>query len=272
MFTLERNGQLIASSQVDAAFSCDIRGKTALVTGASSGIGAHVAGTLARAGARVVAAARHENRLAETVRQIREAGGTALAIPMDVTDLASIQRGFEHAKSEFGLIDVLVNDAGITLTKAALDIELSEWDQVFATNLRGVFFVAQAFARRLVEAKKPGSIVNVASIMGERVAGAVAPYAVSKAGVLHLTRVLALEWARYQIRVNAIAPGYVRTALTESFFATPGGEAMIKRIPQRRLGTFEDLDAPILLLASDASSYMTGSIITVDGGHVVSSL
>jgi NAD(P)-dependent dehydrogenase (short-subunit alcohol dehydrogenase family) len=259
-------------SQPHAAFTCDLSGKVALVTGASSGIGAHVARTLAAAGARVAVAARRRERLSEVVDAIAVAGGKAAAVRMDVTDARSIEHGFEQAQCELGAIDVLVNNAGIAIPKAALDVSAGEWDDVLAVNLRGPFLVAQNFARRVVERKGSGTIVNVGSIMGERVAGLVSSYAASKAALLQLTRALALEWARYGIRVNAIAPGYIETDINKGFFATPAGEAMMKRIPQRRLGRLEDLDGTVLLLCSDASAYMTGAIVAIDGGHLVSAL
>ena len=259
-------------SQGRAAFTCDISGKVALVTGASSGLGAHLARTLAAAGARVAAAARRKERLADVVHAIAQAGGTAAVVPMDVTDTKSIERGFAYAEGELGAIDILINNAGIAVPKAALDVSADEWDDVLSTNLRGPFFVAQTFARHIVAREGSGTIVNVGSIMGERVAGMVASYAASKAGLLQLTRALALEWARYGIRVNAIAPGYIETDINAGFFSTPPGEAMLKRIPQRRLGRLEDLDGPVLLLCSDASSYVTGAILAIDGGHLVSTL
>ena len=259
-------------SQPHAAFTCDLSGKVALVTGASSGIGAHLARTLATSGARVAAAARRHERLSEVVAAITRAGGKAAALPMDVTDEGSIARGFEQAQRELGAVDVLINNAGIAVPKAALDVSAGEWDDVLAVNLRGPFLVAQTFARHVIERKGSGTIVNVGSIMGLRVAGLVASYAASKAGLLQLTRALALEWARYGIRVNAIAPGYIETDINAGFFATPPGEAMLKRIPQRRLGRLEDLDGPVLLLSSDASAYMTGAVLAIDGGHLVSTL
>lgn len=259
-------------SQPPATFTCDLRGKAALVTGASSGIGAHLARTLAAAGAQIAAAARRWDRLSDVVRSIEVGGGRAIAVSMDVTDRQSIEDGLMRAESELGTIDLLINNAGIAMPKPALEIDPDEWDSVIGTNLRGPFLVAQAWARRLISHKAPGAIVNVGSIMGERVAGLVASYAASKAGLLQLTRALALEWARYNIRVNAIAPGYIETGINAGFFATPASEAMLKRIPQRRFGRLEDLDAPVLLLVSDASAYMTGAVLAIDGGHLVSTL
>lgn len=259
-------------SQTGSTFTCDLRGSAALVTGASSGIGAHLAATLAAAGARVAAAARREDRLGETVRAIEERGGTAIALRMDVTDPAGVDAAFARAQDRLGPIDILINNAGISLSKPALQVEIDEWDRVIDTNLRGAFVVARTFARRLVALGQQGSIVNVASILADRVGGTLSAYAVSKAGMVQLTRALALELARHRIRVNAIAPGYIATDLNSEFFSTPAGEAMIKRIPQRRLGRFEDLEGPVLLLASSASSYMTGAVLAIDGGHLVSSL
>ena len=154
----------------------------------------------------------------------------------------------------------------------SLEQDERNWDSVVNTNLKGVWLVAQAAARRMIENKVKGSIVNIASILGLRVAGAVAPYAISKAGVIQMTKALALEWARYGIRVNALAPGYFVTELNDDFFQSDAGQALIKRVPQRRLGQLSELDGPLLLLISNAGSFMTGSVVTVDGGHMVSGL
>lgn len=259
-------------SKAQVSFTCDLRGKTAFVTGGSSGIGAHLAGVLAEAGANVVVAARREHELARVVVAIEKRGGKAFAVRIDVTESESIERGFLAAEKEMGVANVLLNNAGITSTKSALEATVADWDSVIGTNLRGPFLVAQAFAKRLIAHSSPGSIINIGSILGTRVAGGVSSYAASKAGLHQLTRALALEWARYNIRVNAIAPGYMMTDMTRDFFSTPPGEAIIKRIPQRRIGELDHLTAPVLLLASDASAYMTGAVVPVDGGHLVSTL
>ncbi len=250
----------------------DLNDRSVLVTGASRGLGRHFALTLARAGAKVALAARGLPHLRPLAAEIQGRGGRACAVAMDVTDPESVRAGFEAAADELGPITVVVNNAGTTAQGPALELPEREWDAVLATNLKGPWLVAQEAARRLVAAKRGGSIINVVSVLAFRVTAQLAPYAASKAGLLQLTRALALEWARYGIRVNALAPGYIETDLNRAFFASPAGEAMIKRIPQRRIGTPDDLDGALLLLASEASRYMTGSTIVVDGGHLQSTL
>ncbi len=250
----------------------DLSGRTALVTGASSGLGRHFALTLARAGAKIALAARRADKLENLRREIEGAGGQAAAVSLDVTDAAGVTTAIADAAARLGPIRVLVNNAGVAVSKGVLEATEADWDQVVDTNLKGAWLVAQAAARHMAEHKEGGSIVNIASITGLRVAGQVSAYATSKAALLHLTRSMALELARHKIRVNAIAPGYIATELNQDFFASPAGEALVKRIPQRRLGQPEELDGALLLLASDASSYMTGSTIVVDGGHLQSSL
>lgn len=248
----------------------DLSGKVALVTGASGGLGLRFARTLADAGAKVALAARRKEQLEANVATI--GGDRAIAVAMDVTDPASVDRGLAELVARLGPATIVVNNSGVTATRSALDLETGEWDKIMDTNLKGAWLVARAAARHLIEVKQPGSIINIASILGFRVAGHVSAYTASKAALVQLTRALALEWARYKIRVNAIAPGYVETDLNREFFASDVGKALIARIPQRRLGQIEDLDGPLLLLASDASAYMTGSSIVVDGGHLQSTL
>ena len=253
-----------------------LNARHALVTGASSGLGRHFAGVLAAAGARVSVAARRDAALAQTVLAVRSSGRTSGAqvqsIRMDVTNAGSVEQGFAEAEAQFGPVGILVNNAGVTGTRAALDVAESDWSRVIDTNLKGSWLVAQHAARRMVAHGVGGSIINIASILGLRVAGSVAPYAISKAGVVQMTKALALEWARHKIRVNALAPGYIETELNAAFFASDAGKALIHRIPQRRLGEARELDGALLLLASDAGSYMTGCVIAVDGGHLVSGL
>ncbi|MGQ0580826.1 MAG: glucose 1-dehydrogenase [Reyranella sp.] len=246
----------------------DLSGKVALVTGASSGLGAHFAHCLGTAGASVVLAARRADRLASLQAELGGKGVKATAVDLDVQSGASITAAIEAA----GPLDIVVNNAGISIVKPALDMPEADWDSVVDTNLRGAWLVAQGAARRWVADKRPGSIVNIASILGLRTIGQVAPYNASKAGLIHLTRALAMEWARHDIRVNAICPGYIETEMNGPFWKTPGGQRLIERIPQRRIGQPGHLDGALLLLASEAGAFMTGSVVTVDGGHTVNSL
>lgn len=247
-------------------------GKVALVTGASDGLGRHFARTLSSAGATVILGARRADKLADAVEDIVATGGAATAVTVDVTSEASVTDAFQQIEERVGVVDVVINNAGTTTTKSLLDLTEPEWNRVLDTNLKGAWLVTRAAARRLIERERPGTVVNITSILGERVAGNVAAYAASKAGLVQLTKASALELARYNIRVNALAPGYIRSSLNDEFFVSPAGEALIKRIPQRRLGDVTDLDAPLLLLASDASPFLTGAVLAVDGGHLVSSL
>jgi NAD(P)-dependent dehydrogenase (short-subunit alcohol dehydrogenase family) len=251
-----------------------LQGKVAVLSGASTGIGRHLAGTLAAAGAKVLLGARTVAKLDERVAEIRAAGGEAQAAPLDVSDLKSVIAFFDAAEKHFGGVDILVNNAGVeagAYTYVTLDDE--SWDTVIDTNLKGVWWMTRELTRRVVAQRRAGAVVvNISSITSERTTKGIVPYAVSKAGVNQATRVMALEGAKHNIRVNALAPGYIYTNVSRALLDSDIAPEFVKRIPQRRLGEFTDLDGPLLLLASDASRYMTGSIVVVDGGHMVSSL
>jgi NAD(P)-dependent dehydrogenase (short-subunit alcohol dehydrogenase family) len=249
-----------------------LEGRRILVTGASGGLGRHFALTLAGAGAAVAVAARSTDKLARVAGEIRDLGGKAIAVALDVTDASSVREAVAKTEADLGAITTLVNNAGVAVGKPLFEHDEEDWDRVVDTNLKGAWLVAQEVARRMVAHDRGGAIINIASILGLRVIGGVPEYCASKAGLLHLTKVLALELARHRIRVNAIAPGYVATDLNRAFFETEAGQAVIRRIPQRRLGEPGDLDGALLLLASEASRYMTGAIIPVDGGHLTSTL
>ncbi len=249
------------------ADSYDLSGRAALVTGASSGLGRHFALVLARAGAEVAVAARRLKRLQALTKEIEGFGGRAVPIALDVTDPASVAAAVTAAEQELGGIAILVNNAGVVVVKPALEHTVADWDAVVDTNLKGAWLVAREVAAHMVRLGHGGSIVNIASILGSVVAQQAPSYCASKAALIHLTKALALELARHKIRVNALAPGYYQTAMNREWLDTEAGRAMIKSIPQRRAGRPEDLDGALLLLASDASRYMTGTVLTVDGGH-----
>lgn len=250
----------------------DVTGRRILITGASSGIGRHAALMLASRGAHVVLAARRRDALETVAAAALEAGAAgADVVPLDVTDAASVDAAVAAATATAPL-DALLNNAGIAATGSALEQSVEGFDGILAVDLRGAFLVAQAVARTWTAGKRGGVVVNVASILGLRVASHVAPYAIAKAGLVQMTKALALEWARHGIRVNALAPGYVETDINADFFATEAGQALVKRVPQRRLLSLSDLDGPLLLLLSDAGRGMTGAVVAVDGGHLVSGL
>ena len=246
--------------------------KHILITGASSGLGAHMAAMLAKRGARISAAARRIDRLNALVDDIQNEGGEAEAITIDVVDQKSVEAGFRQAKSKFGAVDVVINNAGTAARIPAEDMPADEWHRVIDANLNGAWYVAQCAGRQMINAGNGGSIINIASIMAYRQSQGLAAYCSSKAAVDHLTRVLALEWAPHGIRVNAIAPGYIYSEMTEALLASERGQAMIANTPLQRAGRPEELDGSVLLLASEASSYINGATIVVDGGHLQTSL
>lgn len=245
----------------------DLSGRVALVTGASSGLGRHFALTLARAGASVAIAARRSEKLEALSEELSVEGDRGLPLRMDVTDRSAIEAAFAHAQTELGTPTIIVNNAGVTIDAPSLEQSEADWDRVVDTDLKGAWMVACEAARRLIEAEKGGSIINIASILGLRGSARLAAYGAAKAGLVNLTSTLAAEWARHDIRVNALCPGYIVTDLNRDFLEGPGGEKLKKRVPQRRFGHVQDLDGPLLLLASDASRWMTGSALVVDGGH-----
>jgi NAD(P)-dependent dehydrogenase (short-subunit alcohol dehydrogenase family) len=252
--------------------SFDLTGQVALVTGASSGIGRHLAELLAAAGARVGLAARRVDLLAEVAGDIAATGGESMPIQLDVTRSESVVAAVAKAETELGPLTILVNNAGVVVSKPLFEHTEADWDYVVDTNLKGAWLAAREFAHHLVGLKRPGRIINISSVLGFRTIGRVPAYCAAKAGLTHLTHVLAMELARHGILVNALAPGYVETDFNRAFFQTEPGKALISRIPLKRLGQSEDLDGALLFLASPASAYVTGAVISVDGGHGVAAI
>ncbi|RLQ22380.1 SDR family oxidoreductase [Seongchinamella sediminis] len=242
-----------------------MNGHVAMVTGGGTGLGRRFAAVLAQAGATVILCGRRVDKLEETAAAIRERNGEAHCIAMDVADADSVTGAFAQAL-EIGPVSVLLNNAGVASEPMLLDLPEETWDTVMDINLKGAWLVARAAARQMIDAGSGGSIVNISSILGSSVQKGTGAYAAAKAGLLHLNRAMALEWARYSIRVNAIAPGYYHTDIAGDYLDSDSGRQMLRRIPQRRLGSPEELDGVLLLLASNALSYMTGSVVTVDGG------
>jgi 3-oxoacyl-[acyl-carrier protein] reductase len=247
----------------------DLKGRVALVTGASSGLGVRFAQVLAGAGAAVALVARRTDRLAAVKAGIEQTGGRAVAVGADVLDRKAMAAAFDQAEQAFGPVTILVNNAGIAPASRAVDMPEEEWRRVIGTNLDAVFFAAQEAARRMLAAGKGGAIVNIASVLGLRVAKGTAAYAVAKAGVIQMTKALALELAFKGVRVNAIAPGWIVTDLNRDYLLGAQGAAIKREIPLGRFGEARDLDGALLLLVSDAGRYIAGATIVVDGGQVV---
>lgn len=252
-----------------AADIFSLNGEVALVTGASSGLGSRFAQVLAANGAKVALVARRADRLKALSDKIRAAGGEALAIEADVNDRDAMVRAFDTAEKAFGTVTILINNAGIAHSGRAVDLPEEEWRRILGTDLDAVFYWAQEAARRLFAAKKKGAVVNIASVLGFGVAKGVAAYATAKAGVVQLTKALALEWAFKGVRVNAIAPGWFITEINDDYLSSEAGRAMTRSIPAGRFGEEGDLDGAVLLLASKAGSYIAGATVVVDGGQVV---
>ncbi len=247
----------------------DVSQEVILVTGASQGLGRQFARVLSAHGAAVVLAARQAAKLKSLEDEIQSHGGRAVGVQMDVTDTASIGKAVDAAEAALGPISVLINNAGIAIEKLAVDQTEADWDAVINANLKGAYFAATEMARRMIARKQEGNIVNIASVLGSSVMKFLSPYTISKAGIIQATKAMALELAANRIRVNALAPGYIDTEMNHDFWSTDAGEKLTKRIPQRRVGAESDLDGAIMLLASNASRYMTGGVVTVDGGFLL---
>lgn len=259
------------------SYEIDLSGRVALVTGASSGLGAQFARSLAKAGAGVVLAGRRVERLKDLRAEIEAEGGSAHMVQMDVTDRASIAAAVAHAETEFGTIDILVNNSGVSATNRIQDVSEQDYDFVMDTNVRGAFFVAQEVGKRMLARAKgaaPGSytggrIINIASMAGLKVLPQISVYCMSKAAVIHMTKAFAVEWGKFGINVNAICPGYIDTEINHEHWQTEGGQKLIQMLPRKRLGQPQDLEAVLLMLASDHSGFVNGAIIAADDGFAL---
>jgi NAD(P)-dependent dehydrogenase (short-subunit alcohol dehydrogenase family) len=249
--------------------SFSLKGKTALVTGAGSGLGQRFAQVLAEAGAKVACCARRLELVEKTAQQIRQSGGVAFACAMDITQRDSVNAAFDKIEKSLGQVDVLINNAGQTQPASFAQMTEAQWTEILDANLSGHWRVGQEMARRLIAASKPGVIVNIVSVLGLMAKDNYTNYGTTKAALIHLTKNMAIDLLPHNIRVNALAPGYFSTDLTAWYFETDAGKAEVENLPPKRLGKIEELDAPLLLLASDASSYMNGSVVVVDYAHSV---
>ena len=248
----------------------DLTGEVAMVTGASSGLGRRFAQVLARQGAKVVLAARRTERLQDLKKEIEDAGGVAHCVSLDVADREAIAAAFDEAEKVFGPVTIQVNNAGMAIQKFAVESDEDDWRRLMDVNLDAVWWCSQEAARRMIAADKPGCIINTSSILAQRAMPTLSIYSISKAAVSQMTRVMAVEFARHHIRVNAIAPGYIRTEINQKELDSQMGDALKKGIPQRRFGEPSDLDGVLLLLASEkAAGFITGEVVVVDGGHSV---
>lgn len=245
----------------------DLTGRVAFVTGATSGLGYRFARVLAEAGASVAIAGRRAGRLNDLARKFEAFGHKSVGVPLDVTDAAAIAPAFDAAEAALGPIDILVNNAGMNVQSLAVDMKVADFDSVIATNLRGPFLLATEAGRRMIARGKGGRVINIASIGALRVLPGLAAYCASKAGLAMMTQCLAREWARHGINVNAICPGYIETELNSAWFQSEAGQKQVRSFPRRRLGQESDLDGMLLLLASEASRAITGSLLTVDDGQ-----
>lgn len=250
----------------------NLGGSVALVTGAGSGIGKTTALLYARHGAAVALCGRRVEKLQQVCAEIEASGGRAFVAPMDVAREQDVIAAVTAASAALGTIDILVNNAGLASQTSIIETSETGWDQVLDINLKGPWLCAREVAKHLIAARKPGAIINISSILGIMSQKGTGPYAASKSGLIHLTKVMAAEWARYGIRVNAIAPGYFATDMADDFLDSERGKKLIAAIPQRRIGKVQELEAPLLLLASAASAYMTGSTLVVDGGLTLGQL
>ena len=249
---------------MESTFS--LSGKVILVTGASSGLGARFAKLFAAEGATVAMAARRVERLKELRAEIEADGGQAHVYAMDVTDAGSVSDAIAKVDAEFGRIDVLVNNSGVSASGRLLDMTEEDYDYVMNTNTKGAFFVAQQTAKVMIAKKTPGRIINIASVAGLRVLSGIGVYCMSKAAVVQMTKAMALEWGKYGINTNAICPGYIRTEINSDYFDSEAGQKLVNMLPRRRVGKVDDLDGLLMLLASDASAFMNGSVIAADDG------